>query len=235
MTIATEITRIKTNIENAYSKAQEKGATVPQIKNSENLATCIESITGGGGGSSLPYAYAVSNGVLTATTGDIASFKGVNSIGQSALNYAFYQRSNLTGELSFPDLVTVDMYGFNYAFNGCKGITSVNLPLLETAGDGAFTNAFYQCNKITSINMPALKTIKTSTFNYAFNGCSSLTSISFPSLTSMYTNSFGNYAFGSCSKLTEIHFRADKQSAIESLTGYSKNFGATNATIYFDL
>ena len=44
MSIATEIQRIKANIENAYTKAEEKGATIPTTKNSENLATTIESI-----------------------------------------------------------------------------------------------------------------------------------------------------------------------------------------------
>lgn len=51
MTIATEITRIKTNIQNAYTKAEEKGATIPSVKNSANLASCIESITTGGSSS----------------------------------------------------------------------------------------------------------------------------------------------------------------------------------------
>ena len=55
MTIASEITRIKTNIENAYTKAEEKGATMPELLNSEGLAGCIESIPKGeGGGSGIP-------------------------------------------------------------------------------------------------------------------------------------------------------------------------------------
>ena len=48
MSIATEIQRIKANIENAYTKAEEKGATIPTTKNSENLAMTIESIETGG-------------------------------------------------------------------------------------------------------------------------------------------------------------------------------------------
>lgn len=53
MTIASEITRIKTNIENAYIKAEEKGATMPEVLNSENLATCIESVPKGGESSGI--------------------------------------------------------------------------------------------------------------------------------------------------------------------------------------
>jgi hypothetical protein len=47
MTIASEITRIHTNIANAYTAASGKGATLPAIQNSDNLATCIGSISGG--------------------------------------------------------------------------------------------------------------------------------------------------------------------------------------------
>lgn len=49
MSIASEITRIKTNIANAYTSASNKGATLPEVRNSDNLASCIRNITGGGG------------------------------------------------------------------------------------------------------------------------------------------------------------------------------------------
>lgn len=44
MSIASEIQRIKTNIANAYTQANEKGATLPQQQNSDNLADTISSI-----------------------------------------------------------------------------------------------------------------------------------------------------------------------------------------------
>ena len=49
MTIASEIRRIKTNISNAYAEAEEKGATLPVERNSDNLASTISTIQGGGG------------------------------------------------------------------------------------------------------------------------------------------------------------------------------------------
>lgn len=49
MTIANEIRRIKTNIQNAYAEAEEKGATLPVEQNSDNLASAISTIQGGGG------------------------------------------------------------------------------------------------------------------------------------------------------------------------------------------
>lgn len=44
MTIASEITRINTNIANAYTACNNKGATMPATQNSANLATCVSSI-----------------------------------------------------------------------------------------------------------------------------------------------------------------------------------------------
>lgn len=44
MSIISEINRIKTNIANAYNEAEEKGAEMPQIKNSNNLINTIRKI-----------------------------------------------------------------------------------------------------------------------------------------------------------------------------------------------
>ena len=53
MTVSTEITRLKTSIANAYDALEAKGATMPAIENPGNLANTVESITGGGGGSTV--------------------------------------------------------------------------------------------------------------------------------------------------------------------------------------
>ena len=66
--------------------------------------------------------------------------------------------------------------------------------------------------------------------NDAFNGCELLTSINLPNVTTV-----GYDAFSNCSSLKEIHFATKNKEAIEALSGYSDKFGATNATIYFDI
>ena len=71
--------------------------------------------------------------------------------------------------------------------------------------------------------------------NSAFYNCNGITgSASFPALTSVGRNSLRN-AFYECTGITELHFRADAKSVIENADGYSSKFGASNATIYFDL
>lgn len=48
MSVASEIERIKGNIASAYTSASGKGATMPDVQNSANLAGCIDTIAGGG-------------------------------------------------------------------------------------------------------------------------------------------------------------------------------------------
>lgn len=53
MSISDQITRIRTNIENAYAICSNKGATLPSEENSDNLAVTIDTITVGGGGDTV--------------------------------------------------------------------------------------------------------------------------------------------------------------------------------------
>jgi hypothetical protein len=49
MSIASKLTKLETDISNAYSAINTKGGTIPSNKNTENLSTAINSISGGGG------------------------------------------------------------------------------------------------------------------------------------------------------------------------------------------
>ncbi len=109
-----------------------------------------------------------------------------------------------------------------YAFGYCSKLTSISLPACTNVGSNAFNN----CSSLTTVDLSAC----TSVDNFAFGYCSKLTSISLPTCTSV-----GNNAFYGCSKLTSIHFSAANQATIEALDDYSSKFGASNATIYFDL
>lgn len=56
MTIVTEINRIKENIANTYTALSEKGATLPTVQNSDNLASTVSTVTGGGTEGDVVYA-----------------------------------------------------------------------------------------------------------------------------------------------------------------------------------
>ena len=81
-----------------------------------------------------------------------------------------------------------------YAFYGCSGLTSIEIPSSVTS-IGVY--AFENCSSLTSIEIPSSVT---SIGNAAFSGCSSLTSIEIPNS----VTSIGNSAFYECRGLTSI-------------------------------
>ena len=109
-------------------------------------------------------------------------------------------------------------YIWDYAFDGCSNLTSINIPNgVKYIG----WHTFEDCTSLTSINIP---NSVTSIGDYAFKGCTSLTSINIPesvtrigeqsfagcsSLTSINipnsVTSIGNSAFWGCSSLTSIN------------------------------
>ncbi len=165
------------------------------------------------------------------------------SIGSSA----FYDCSSLTSV----ELPTATSIGSS-AFYDCSSLTSVELPTATSIGDYAFCG----CTQLTSVELPAVK--KLSNMQYAFENTSALkyalfgietwsdqwgtvsrytnstnlSRIDLPNCTSVtVSNAFSQYL----PALTEIHFAAANKETIEASTYYSTKWGATNATIYFDL
>mgnify|MGYP004475886081 CR=1 FL=1 len=174
-------------------------------------------------------------------------YKSINSVlfpvltmisGSRACSYAFSNCSNLTS-VSFPALTTISgSSACNGMFGYCYGLTSVSFPELTTiSGSNACNSMFYVCSNLTSVSFPELTTISGSNAcNSMFLVCSKLSSVSFPALATVErSDCMPANMFQGCSKLTEIHFRADAQTTIEGQSGYASKFGATNATIYFDL
>lgn len=127
-------------------------------------------------------------------------------------------------------------------FYGKKNVVSVDFPDLVEINDtgNSFSCTFYRCSNLASVKMDKLEKIIHSGMGgscfYVFAYCTSLETIYFPKLTTLYPKgSAMEYMFSGCTNLTEIHFRVDAQSTVEALSGYQNKFGASNATIYFDL
>ncbi len=244
-TIAEQLTSLantKTAIKNAIVA---KGVTVADDTPFSAYATKISEISGGSA-PATKYGASVdtwigdvdADGVLQKSTWNgILNFVGVKEIAESGLMAVFYCRTGITS-VDFSSLQSVGQNGFYNAFYGCTGLMSVDFSSLQSVGrDGLYT-AFYNCRGITSVDFSSLQSIGQNGFYNAFYNCSKLTTMSFPALIDVQANSFGSlssYAFTYCTALTEIHFRADMQTTIEVMTGYDTKFGATNATIYFDL
>lgn len=178
MTIASEITRIQNNIAAAYTAADAKGATMPATQNSANLATCISSISGGGGYEGIPLEVD-SNGVLKKP-------------------FTSFSYTLPTGTLN------IDASLMNATFSGNTAISSFNAGSLTTLSNSQSLYSVCQnCTNLTSASFPNLTTVSGASALYqAFRGCTSLTSISLPSLTTVSGSSAMRYLCQNCANLT---------------------------------
>lgn len=183
---------------------------------------------------------------------------GVKSIGSKGLYRRFTDMTNIVSFVA-EDLETVGTNGLTNALYNCTKLANINIRNIRSIGYAGLQNAFYTVGitghldldmletvadkgledafdytNITSVGLKNLKTVGSEAMNNAFRNTKLIT-ISFPSLTSVQTNSFREGMFRYVTTMTEIHFRADMQATIEAMTGYSSKFGATNATIFFDL
>ena len=104
--------------------------------------------------------------------------------------YAFYGCSGLTS-INLPSSITSIGYA---AFWSCSGLTSLTLPVGITS---IGYEAFSYCSGLTSINIPSSIT----KIGYrVFSGCSGLTSLTLPA----GITSIGSSAFSGCSGLTSL-------------------------------
>ena len=130
--------------------------------------------------------------------------------------YAFFGCKGLTS-LVIPTGVT--SIG-QYAFSGCSGLTSLVIPTGVTSID---QYAFSDCSGLTSLVIP---TGVTWIWQYAFSGCSGLTSLTIPSS----VTSIGDNAFWGCSGLTSIYVYPEKTPKLG--TDIFDDCDAKNCTVY---
>lgn len=224
--------QIKTAIEN-------KGVSIPDGTTFRQYAEKVGEISGGG---SSKYGMTIDNifgdvdenGTYVMPQPFGAVFSGIKTVNTKYAISLAYNKNIVS--VSFPDLEVVNSgSALEYAFFECENIETISFPKLRSvSGENSFYYTFGYA-KIKEVTFPALEEINT---NYAFDRAfrySGLEKISFPALTNVSSNPFGTSSFANVTNLKEIHFRADMQSVIEGLTGYSTKWGATNATIYFDL
>ena len=107
-----------------------------------------------------------------------------------------------------------------FAFYGCSGLTSLNLPVgITSIGNYAFSG----CSGLTSLNLPAgITEIGQGAFQY----CSGLTSITLHA----GITEIGHGAFSGCSGLTSIYVYAEK--VPEILSDAFKGCDAKKCTVY---
>lgn len=171
--------------------------------------------------------------------GDV-EFPKLTTIAARGIRVCFADNTFNRYNLLMPELTYIGDYGMEQTCWNSR-VELINFNKLEHIGPSGLQRTFDSCSYLQSeITFPALHTTDASAFNRTFNN-TPITKIFFPSLVNINTTTFtggggaSHYTFIGCNSLTEIHFRADAQATVELLEGYADKWGATNATIYFDL
>lgn len=206
-TIADAITAAQGRVADCYTAISAKGGTLPATQNLANMPTAINSISGGGSGYSEFPSYQVYSGTASQRSATLTGneFSSISTIDDYAFYYTFYENTELTGAVSFPNLITVSgNKGLFNAFGACTGLTSVDLSSLTTvSGSQALQNTFAGCTGITSIDLSSLTTIGSQGLYSAFYGCTGITAVDLSALTTVGSSGLGN-AFKNCYYLTSV-------------------------------
>lgn len=202
MSIATAIQAAQGKVAAAYSKCNDKGATMPQTQDLANLANTIDSIQQGGGGNWL--IDVLSSYIQTGSHVEITPEQGAELAPVAARQYGFHSLFEFTNlrSVSLAGVTTIDKG--DYAFNTCVEMTSISFPDLVSISAQGFLNS---CRALTTLSFPELTTVGTNSLREAFAGCWALASISFPKLTTGGAETAFWNAFDTCVALRtiEIH------------------------------
>ena len=105
--------------------------------------------------------------------------------------------------LSFDECYGVKLTTCADMFNGCRGLTSIDLSNFDTSNVTNMSYMFYGCESLTSIDLSNFNTSKVTNISSMFNDCRGLTSIDLSNCnTSNVTNMNAMFTF--CSGLTSI-------------------------------
>ena len=181
------------------------------------------------------------------------------------LEYAFIECENLTGTVSFPSLINIQVYDercfegtFSYtgvkaanfsalttiaasnAFGSCfedSSLENINFNALQSiTGNYGLTAAFLETN-LTNVSFPNLTTITgEGALQSTFSGCASLQSLSFPALTTVASEDKDIFGWMLDGVVgCTVHFPAALQATIGNWTEVVSGFGGTNTIVLFDL
>lgn len=240
MSIASEITRINTNISNAYTACNNKGATMPATQNSANLATCIDSISGGV--SSLndfyKYNYVINKGKfeLMSKNGSLELDLTAESITTtSGYSNAYKNNTDITSAILGSVTTITGIYCLSSAFSG-SSIRYLDMGnLTSITGLGCLQSICSSCSLLENFNLSSLKNADAyMCLSSIMSGNTIITSFSFNSLESISASKVLQSAFAHC-VMQNVYFPSLKSTAFGSSTDQfnSMLYGTTGCTVHF--
>lgn len=247
MSITSEITRIKNNIQQAYLACETKGAILPEIQNSENLANTISLISGE---STTKYGITVDNflgdidenGKIKVPISGNLNAVGVVEVDNYTLACKFggsawgTSRPQGLSQIIFPDLKKVGNAGMAYFYTYSTDLESVSFPELEEIGQCGMECAFRDNSKLKTASFPKLKRLTGmySSLEQTFYDCRNLEYVNLDSLEYLTENALRNMCYG-CTNLKTLSFPSLTP---ESFGNYTNQFddmlrNVTGCTVHF--
>ena len=118
---------------------------------------------------------------------------------------------------------------------GLKDASGLDLGNIAIATNACYARMFASCTSLTKAPVLPATTLASNCYYFMFYSCTSLTQAPALPATTLDYNCYYNM-FYSCSKVTELHYPASIQnnSTFTEMSG-TPWFGATNATVHYDL
>lgn len=201
-----------------------------------------------GSGGSAPAHYLTfgidNNGKLVSGLGatNIIDLTGCEILDNLYLLYEAYKNNtSIIGSVNMSDIKTIGSSRnvCSNMFNGCTGITSVDLSSLITISSlSGCDSMFFDCTGITSVDLSLLTTVSgTSACSNMFRNCTGITSVNFSSLSTISGSSACSSMFNGCTSLTTLSFYALTPSSFGSQTNQFNSMlqDVTGCTVHFPM
>lgn len=148
MSVASELTKLADNMNDAYDAVEAKGGTVPATKTMAGLSTAIATIPSGGGGSVAHPKFVSFYRAPAAGTVDL-SWLRTDQITYTSYMFAY---TDQTTELDLSNFDTSNWTSFDYMFAYSK-TTAIDLSSFRVKNSATMTAMFNRA-KVTKIFVP---------------------------------------------------------------------------------
>ena len=134
----------------------------------------------------------------------------------------FYHLSELTTIEGLENLNTSKVTDMRYMFEGCSGLTSLNISNFSTSAVTDMGSMFEGCSSLTSLNLSNFNTSEVTDMSRIFYGCSRLTELNLSNFNTSAVTDMSSM-FSGCSVLKELNVSNFHTSAVTDMSAMFKN------------